>query len=124
MAGKVVLITGGTGAIGKATAIGLATIGAPVGITGRDLARAQQAAADIRAVSGNPAVDMHGHTRPRLCQRQQNVARSAIDSCPAAANPKEPLKTNRAPSAHHFRFHAFTHGGYHLMNAPLYGGST
>jgi retinol dehydrogenase-14 len=57
MAGKVVLITGGTGGIGKATAIGLATIGARVGITGRDLARAEQAAADIRTASGNPAVD-------------------------------------------------------------------
>jgi retinol dehydrogenase-14 len=57
MAGKVVLITGGTGGIGKATAIGLATMGARVGITGRDLARAEQAAADIRAASRNPAVD-------------------------------------------------------------------
>ena len=57
MAGRVVLITGGTGGIGKATAIGLATLGARVGITGRDLARAEQAAADIRAASGNPAVD-------------------------------------------------------------------
>lgn len=57
MAGKVVLVTGGTGGIGKATAIGLATLGARVGITGRDLARAEQAAADIRAASGNPAVD-------------------------------------------------------------------
>jgi NAD(P)-dependent dehydrogenase (short-subunit alcohol dehydrogenase family) len=57
MAGKVVLITGGSGGIGKATAIGLATMGARVGITGRDLARAEQAAADIRAASGNPAVD-------------------------------------------------------------------
>src|SRR3984893_18750760 len=57
MAGKVVLITGGTGGIGKATATGLATIGARVGITGRDLARAEHAAAEIRAASGNPAVD-------------------------------------------------------------------
>src|SRR6059058_1353201 len=57
MAGKVVLITGGTGGIGKATAIGLATLGARVGITGRDLARAEEAAADIRATSGNTAVD-------------------------------------------------------------------
>jgi NAD(P)-dependent dehydrogenase (short-subunit alcohol dehydrogenase family) len=57
MDGKVVLITGGTGGIGKATAIGLATLGARVGITGRDRARTAQAAADIRAASGNPAVD-------------------------------------------------------------------
>jgi retinol dehydrogenase 14 len=57
MAGKVVLITGGTGGIGKATAIGLATMGARVGVTGRDLARAEHAAAEIRAASGNPAVD-------------------------------------------------------------------
>src|SRR2546422_9931011 len=58
MAGKVVLITGGTGGIGKATAIGLATMGARVGITGRDLTRAEKAAADIRAASDNPAVDV------------------------------------------------------------------
>jgi retinol dehydrogenase-14 len=57
MAGRTVLVTGGTGGIGKAIAIGLATIGARVGITGRDLARAEQAAADIRTAAGNPAVD-------------------------------------------------------------------
>jgi NAD(P)-dependent dehydrogenase (short-subunit alcohol dehydrogenase family) len=58
MAGKVVLITGATGGIGKATAIGLASLGARVGITGRDLTRAEQATAEIRTVSGNPAVDV------------------------------------------------------------------
>jgi retinol dehydrogenase 14 len=57
MAGKVVLVTGGTGGIGKATAIGLATMGARVGITGRELSRTEQAAAEVRAASGNPAVD-------------------------------------------------------------------
>lgn len=57
MANKVVLITGGTGGIGKATAIGLARLGARIGITGRDRARAEQAAADIRTASGTPAVD-------------------------------------------------------------------
>ncbi len=58
MAGKSVLVTGGTGGIGKATAIGLAALGARVGITGRDQARAAAAAAGIRAAAGNAAVDV------------------------------------------------------------------
>jgi retinol dehydrogenase-14 len=57
MAGKSVLVTGGTGGIGKVTAIGLAALGARVGITGRDQARAAAAAADIRAAAGNAAVE-------------------------------------------------------------------
>jgi retinol dehydrogenase 14 len=58
MTGKNVLVTGGTAGIGKATAVGLAALGARVGITGRDRVRAESAAADIRAASGNPAVDV------------------------------------------------------------------
>lgn len=58
MTGKTVLITGGTGGIGKATADGLARSGARVGIVGRDTGRAEAAAADIRTESGNAAVDV------------------------------------------------------------------
>jgi NAD(P)-dependent dehydrogenase (short-subunit alcohol dehydrogenase family) len=58
MAGKYVLVTGGTGGIGKATATGLAALGARVGITGRDQGRAAAAAADIRAATGSHAVDI------------------------------------------------------------------
>jgi len=58
MAGKYVLVTGGTGGIGKATAAGLAALGARVGITGRDQGRAAAAAADIRAATGSRAVDI------------------------------------------------------------------
>jgi short chain dehydrogenase len=57
MAGKFVLVTGGTGGIGRATAIGLAALGARVGITGRDQARTEAAAAGIGAGPGDPAVD-------------------------------------------------------------------
>jgi retinol dehydrogenase 14 len=56
MTGKTVLITGGTGGIGKATATGLARLGARVAITGRDAARARKAASDITAGTGNPAI--------------------------------------------------------------------
>jgi retinol dehydrogenase 14 len=56
MTGKTVLITGGTGGIGRAAALGLASMGARVGITGRD--RAEGAAAAIARESGNPAVDV------------------------------------------------------------------
>ena len=52
-----VLVTGGTGGIGRATAVGLAALGARVGITGRDPARTEAAAAGIRAAPGRPAVD-------------------------------------------------------------------
>ena len=57
MAGKSVLVTRSTGGIGRATAIGLAALGARVGITGRDPARTEAAAAGIRATPGSPAVD-------------------------------------------------------------------
>jgi NAD(P)-dependent dehydrogenase (short-subunit alcohol dehydrogenase family) len=52
MAGRTVLVTGGTGGIGKATAVGLALMGAHVAVTGRDRARTVGAAGDIRAAGG------------------------------------------------------------------------
>jgi retinol dehydrogenase 14 len=58
MTGKTVLITGGTGGIGRAAAIGLAALGAGVGITGRERARAERAADDIARESGGSTVDV------------------------------------------------------------------
>jgi retinol dehydrogenase-14 len=52
MTNKTVMITGGTGGIGRATADGLASLGASVAITGRDAGRAEDAAHQIRAATG------------------------------------------------------------------------
>lgn len=58
MADKTVLVTGGTSGIGRATASGLAALGARVGIAGRDRARAEAVAGEIAHGTGNPAVDV------------------------------------------------------------------
>jgi NAD(P)-dependent dehydrogenase (short-subunit alcohol dehydrogenase family) len=52
MSGRTVLVTGGTGGIGLATAAGLAGLGARVGIVGRDPARAEAAAERLRGTGG------------------------------------------------------------------------
>jgi retinol dehydrogenase 14 len=52
MAGKTVLVTGGTGGIGRATALGLAALGAHLAITGRNRGRTEGAARAIRAAGG------------------------------------------------------------------------
>lgn len=52
MDGKTVLITGSTGGIGKATALGLAAMGAQVLVAGRDRGRTEDAVREIRAAGG------------------------------------------------------------------------
>jgi NAD(P)-dependent dehydrogenase (short-subunit alcohol dehydrogenase family) len=58
MQGKVCLITGATSGIGKVTALELAKMGATVVIVGRDRARGEEVQAEIKAKSGNEAVDL------------------------------------------------------------------
>ena len=52
MNGKAVLITGATGGIGRATALGLARMGAHVAITGRNRERTETAAREIHSATG------------------------------------------------------------------------
>ena len=52
LAGRRVLVTGGSGGIGRATALGLAAMGAHLAITGRDRERTEAAAIEIRAAGG------------------------------------------------------------------------
>jgi retinol dehydrogenase 14 len=58
MVGRTVVVTGGTGGIGKATAEGLVGLGARVGIVGRDPKRTQAAAGDIVDRHGDAIVDV------------------------------------------------------------------
>ena len=52
MAAKMVLVTGGSGGIGKATALGLAKMGAELAICGRDRVSTEDAAREIGAAAG------------------------------------------------------------------------
>jgi retinol dehydrogenase 14 len=58
MGEKICLITGATSGIGKATAMGLATLGASVVMVGRDHGRGEAALAEIKEDSGNASVDL------------------------------------------------------------------
>jgi len=80
MAGKVVVVTGGTGGIGKATASGLAALGAHVAITGRDGERAHAAAREIGA-RGEEAVGVF--VADMSSQREvRRLAQELLDAFP------------------------------------------
>lgn len=58
MDGRICLITGANRGIGRATALGLARMGAEIVMVSRDRRRGELAQAQIRAESGNPAVEL------------------------------------------------------------------
>jgi NAD(P)-dependent dehydrogenase (short-subunit alcohol dehydrogenase family) len=69
LAGRTVLVTGGSGGIGRATALGLAPMGAHIAITGRDRGRTEAAAREIREAGGGQVdafvADMSSQTEVR-----------------------------------------------------------
>lgn len=72
--GRVAVVTGGTGVLGRAMALGLAQAGAKVGVMGRRQAQAEAVAAEITALGGE------GMALPAdVLQREQlEAARDAI----------------------------------------------
>jgi retinol dehydrogenase-12/retinol dehydrogenase-13 len=58
MEGKICLITGANSGVGKETALGLARGGAHVIMGARDRLKGEVARDDIRAATGNQAVDL------------------------------------------------------------------
>jgi NAD(P)-dependent dehydrogenase (short-subunit alcohol dehydrogenase family) len=80
MAGRTVLVTGSTGGIGRATALGLAAMGADVAVTGRDPARVQDAARAIQAATG---AHVEGFVADLSSQAEvRRLARQVLDSLP------------------------------------------
>ncbi|MCW2638660.1 MAG: short-chain dehydrogenase [Dactylosporangium sp.] len=83
MAGRTVLVTGGTGGIGRATALGLATMGAHLAITGRDRGRTEGAAREIGAVGGGQVdvfvVDLSSQSQVRRLADEVLQRLSRID---------------------------------------------
>lgn len=82
MAGRTVLVTGGTGGIGEATAAGLAGLGARVGIVGRQRGRAEAAGARIRAAGAEVDVftaDLSAQREVRALAEQVLTAYPRLD---------------------------------------------
>ena len=58
MSGRICMITGTTSGIGKATALGLAKMGATVVMVSRDEARGRAAMDDIKKITANESIDL------------------------------------------------------------------
>ena len=63
LAGKVAIVTGGTGALGRAFSCALASEGAKIVVTGRNRARGEETVALVRAAGGEAMFEAHDVTR-------------------------------------------------------------
>ena len=83
LAGRVVLVTGGTSGIGRATAAQLARCGAAVTITGRSLERTEAAAAELSQQTGTTiaaqAADMGELNQVRALAEHMLAAHDRLD---------------------------------------------
>ena len=88
MAGRTVLVTGATSGIGRATALGLATMGAHVAITGRDRGRTENAAREISAAGGTKVevfvADLSSQAQVRRLAGEVLASLPRIDVLPTA----------------------------------------
>lgn len=73
MRGRVCLVTGGSSGVGRATALGLARLGANVLLVARDPVRGEHAADEIRRGTGNSGVEF----LPCDLSRQKDIRRLA-----------------------------------------------
>jgi retinol dehydrogenase 14 len=83
MAARTVLVTGGTAGIGRATALGLAAMGARLAICGRDRESTEDAAVELRAAGGGPVevfvADLSSQSQVRRLADQVLERLSRID---------------------------------------------
>jgi NAD(P)-dependent dehydrogenase (short-subunit alcohol dehydrogenase family) len=83
MAARTVLVTGGTGGIGLATAVGLAAMGARVAISGRDRERAEAAARRVEAAGAGGVevfvADLSSQVEVRRLAEEVHVRLEVVD---------------------------------------------
>jgi NAD(P)-dependent dehydrogenase (short-subunit alcohol dehydrogenase family) len=78
MAGRTVLVTGGTAGIGRATALGLARMGADLAICGRDRGLTERAAGELRATAGGGQVEVFAADLSSQSQVARRLAATSV----------------------------------------------
>jgi short chain dehydrogenase len=112
---KVILITGGTGGIGKAAAAQLARRGATLVLVGRDPEKGARAAGELSSTTGNDRVE---HLQADL-SRMSDVRRVAAEF--RARHRRLDVLVNNAGAIFADWRHPGRSGGEHLRNRALDG---